>query len=403
MKWLLWLSAGLASAAPNFAPLVSQRLQTGKEAFEAGNYPSALNHFFSVIELAPENIEAKTYITRIAESWRGLESRAVMTRAERKQGLAQAHDYLDRKNRAMAALSSELEAVRRQLESSAMDSEALLRTSRSLSKFKEGETGDRILEEQSRRYIEILRQRLREAISRGESFHNQGDVLVARGFLWYYRDNLEKALVEWEKAQILNPGDPLLREQVEWVSRKKAMLEREQTMKEVLEQAREASAKGQSEQALLYWRTLVIMEPDNKDFQKRLVGAQDNVRRVQADKKIGKAYRFLRQGLLAEASSAFLEVLEVDPGNKESLDSLKDIQQSLNKRLERRAKDPAPPARPDRREPKLSEDHYTLGVVHFAKGELDKAMAAFALALEYDPANDRAKNALARIKAEASP
>jgi tetratricopeptide (TPR) repeat protein len=209
------------------------------------------------------------------------------------------------------------------------------------------------------------------------------------------------------------PGDKLLEEQILWVSKKKAILDRDQTMQEILNRATASFERGEYEQSLLDWRSLVILQPDNTDFQKKLVACQDKLRQSKTAKAMRLAQVSLQKGALTEASQHYLEVLEIDPGNKESLEQLKKIQDQLRSRMEDKntlsrtvtASKPANLAASPvtHSSPKLSDDQYTLGLIYYSQGDMPKARIAFESALNYDPANQKAKNALARLKAEVEP
>ncbi|MBI4056030.1 MAG: tetratricopeptide repeat protein [Elusimicrobia bacterium] len=404
----VWACGSVAMAVMS----VSQQLQAGKQNFEAGNYSRALDHFFEVLKFAPENIEAKIYITRIGESGRQLEQDARFTPEERKKALEEVALLLQKRKQKLSGLHHDLRQISRQLESANPDPQGLLKASLSLSRFKELEISDQILRNQSQAYIEVLQAQLRKAIQRGGVFQNPKDVLVARGFLWYYKDDYENALKEWRKALALSPGDSMLREQVEWVSKKKTLRERDQTIQELFKQASALYAKGQYDQSLLYWKSLVVMEPDNKEFQRSMMSAQEKVRKTKSDQKFRDAKRELERGRLTSASQLFLEVLEIDPTHPQALEELKQIQHQLNQKLasfnqskkrsgsslrEERAPMEITPS------PKLSEEQYTLGIIYYAQGDLEKARRALEDALQYDPANEKAKNALERIRAEILP
>ncbi|MBI4052355.1 MAG: tetratricopeptide repeat protein [Elusimicrobia bacterium] len=399
---LCWcVSLSMAQAAPNG---LSRHLQMGKDAFDAQRYSQALDHFLEVHRMAPENMEAKTYITRIGEAWRQIELQTVLNPEDRKKAFQDVYELLEKRKGKIADLSRDLEVVRRQLESGSADAQGLIKASRSLSRFKEMGLEDRVLEQQSQYYIQLLQEQLRRAVGRGGAFQNQKDILVARGFLWYYKNDLGNALKEWNKALVLSPEDSMLKEQILWVSRKKTLMERNRTVEELFSQARTQFGAQNYPQALLYLRSLVLLEPENKEFQKYMLEAQEKVRKTATQQKLKQAYGALRKKHLAEASQFFIEILEVDPTHRESLEKLKEIQQELYSRLSS-ARPQKQTASVSSRTPssKLSDEQYTLGLIYYSQGELEKARGALEVALQHNPSNEKATNALERIQAEVLP
>lgn len=405
---LIFLLALPAAAGAGDSVQASRYLQMGKDVFEKGQYSAALEYFLSTLEFSPENVEAKVYIARIGEQWRQQEEQASLTPDERRTALRMAHALLEARRKRFSEMSSELDEVRRQLDSKSSDPQGLLRASRSLTRLRDERLGDLIIAEQSRHYIKLLQERLKQVIVRGGGFQDPKDLHVARGFLWLYKEDLARALVEWRRALALAPEDAMLKEQIQWLSQKKTAQEREQTIGELLAQARAGAAKSDYKRALLHWRSLVAISPENEEFQRELFQTQERVRRLQTEERLVRARRAMRGGKQADTSLLFLEVLEVDPANREALDSLKTIQQELNRRLAGSRLSPASGTAASSsggevRSPKLAEEQYTLGVIYYAQGEYEKSEKALKKAIELDPANEKAKNALSRVRVEIAP
>ncbi|MBI4060686.1 MAG: tetratricopeptide repeat protein [Elusimicrobia bacterium] len=401
--------AGAPAVVRNNEPGILRHMQMGTEFFESGRYAQALDEFFWVLEVAPENVEAKTYMTRIGETWLQLESRASMPPRERALAMKEVALLLKKRKERLAAMELQLLDIRRQIEKGASNPQGLLQASRSLSVVRETEIGDRIMAEQSQRYLAMLQAELRKAISRDGTFQNPKDVLIVRGYLWYYRGNMENALREWQRAYAMAPEDALLREQIQWASKKKALLERSQTIAQLTERARDKTSRRQFEQAVLDWRSLVILDPQNDEYQRALIKVENELRKDKAARALAKAARAMANRRLTEASDHLIEVLNIDPTNREALDRLKTIQKQLFAKLSPRSV-PRPAGEsvlPARAEAVVSErqaeDQYTLGLIYYSQGELDKAKRAIEQARKADPGNDKFKNAFDRIQAELNP
>ncbi len=389
---------------------VARHLDLGKEEFQRGNYGGAFDAFVWVLERAPENIEAKTYLTRIGEAWQQRLNGADLSSEEREQALRDAVRLIAAKKKRLAELDAQLDEIKRALERGASDPEGLLHASRSLSRLQDAELGERILADQSQRYLATLQKELRSAISSNATFKNPKDIFLVRGYLWYYKGHLDAALREWERALALAPEDGMLREQIAWASKKKALLERGKTIQELLARAQEQIRRRNFEQAVLDWHSLVILEPQNDQYQKALADAEQQWRKAKADKKLAQGENNLLQGRITEASRQLLEAVEIDPTNTRALEQLKLIQNDLNQRVARSARPAPSPAAGERKTPealesskKVAEEQYTLGLIYYSQGELEKARKALLTARDYDPGNEKAKTALDRVLAELNP
>ncbi len=154
--------------------------------------------------------------------------------------------------------------------------------------------------------------------------------------------------------------------------------------------------------ALMQWRVLRIMDPDNRQWQEQVTQLEDIIdRQIAIHTKLGK--KALKRGKKTLATTEFLKALALDPRRQEPRRLLRDLDESttmavqiaklklLRQRLVRKEKKKE--ATVAQQQEKKTQDYYylELGIDHFKKGDMEDSLIELKKYLATNPADDKAR------------
>lgn len=206
------------------------------------------------------------------------------------------------------------------------------------------------------------------------------------------------------EALKIQPKDEHLRELWTSAKAKQVQQESEKRITQWINDSNAAIAAHRDEEALLILRGAL------KDYpgEERLVGLYEKTlervskrardRMTTAQRK--KAMAHQNAGRWVDAAQSWLALLKEDPLNMEARENLDLIRRRLEGTGGRIAVAPKT-LPPDVLQ--QSEKFYTLGLIRYAEGDLDKASAQFKSCLKINPGHDYARKALERVEEERRP
>src|SRR5205823_4950259 len=97
-----------------------------------------------------------------------------------------------------------------------------------------------------------------------------------------------------------------------------------------------------------------------------------------------KGVAFMEHEKYAEAAEAFHQVLALDRSNPPARSYLAVVEAEIQRR----------------HDPKTAQAHYEAGLIAYASGKLEEAVREWRIANRMDPQNEKAVNALTKVKKE---
>jgi hypothetical protein len=418
--------AGTASAgmtAPKFVLLVflspclalaASDISKGVAAFDQRRWAEAMEEFLEVLRDDPTNARAHAYVDLIA---RTLETeRLAALREERLEVLGQAS---------------------KQLEESRLDSssvlQAILDTTQAEQRAQEEKWRTRCEEARLQRDLghlpaanDLILQVLLENASFGEAQRELSEIqsqirqtldsgnapsIVERytleGFYAYGQADYASALTAWRKARaLLEQSDAAS----EAANRLEALRfgpyekiaqahvdedHRLAELKDLFDRGVALYQEHHSSQALEEFRKLAIRDPEYPQLGYYLVQAEaaaekertarlGEEKRREIEEGLQRGLAALEQEAYPQAEERFQKVLALDPSHPQALSYLAMVRAEMQRR----------------QDPKAAQLHYEAGLIAYASGKLDEARREWSVASRMNPQNEKALNALAKVKKE---
>jgi tetratricopeptide (TPR) repeat protein len=403
---VLWAFSFLGTAFAAGAPEVADLMQRGVAAYREDRLADSMTDFSEVLWLDPGNAAARNYLWNIADRiQRDREGRRISDE-ELADALRLAEERLSRRRLAAKETLEQLkEAYGRSRQP--QSPEQLLSSMEGVEKYIGADFDSSRDATRAETYFQEILKHLSSALARGD-FVTPKDQLNAQGFLAYYGGRWEDAAVHWEKAHQEDLSDALILKNLDNVRGIVAKQQKDEKIQDLIRQAGAYQRAGEYEQAVLLWRDVVKLDPDNPEAPQALASG---VEALQKERKKREVNRLFKQGLdlyraekRIDAAQVWLEALQIDPSQREIREWLKRVGEKLEKKevvfIEREPARASTPHEVTAVSKKNAETLYADGLRMYAQGDVEKALNLWRRSLQEDPSMSKAKKALEHAEAE---
>lgn len=391
---LLLIRCGGAEPPPDY-------FQEGQTAYARGDYRLAVDRLTEALIRGPGDKRAQRLLVAASQKMLEQEKADQLSLDELRRMVAEANTILEERQKELRRVLNELKIADR--ESRKLTPDETLRACRGVDLLLEVTLGDDPESERFRAYLHSVCSNLKTALDRGILMRPEDEQRVL-GYVAFCRSDWATAAASWEEALKSQPKDQHLRELWTAAKSKQVQLETDKKIAQWITEADAALAAHREEEALVLLRRALKECPG----EERLVAIyEDTLKRVEkrtrdrlttAHRK--KAIAHQNAGRWMDAAQSWLALLKEDPLNAEARENLDRIRHRLEGTGGRVGKTPfALP--PD--VIKQSEKAYTVGLIHYADGDLEKAVAQFKSCLKINPGHEYARKALERVEEEQSP
>lgn len=376
---------------------VRDYFEEGRTAYSRGDYPLAVDRLSEALARSPGDKRAQRLLVAAGQKIMGKQAMDQVSLDDLRLMVSEANKALDQRQKEIRRVLDELKIAQR--ESGKFTPEETLRACRGVDLLLEVTLGDDQESRQFRDYLHSVCANLKSALDRGILLRPEDEKRVF-GYVAFCRSDWEVAAQTWEQALKIHPSDPHLRELLDVAKINLAQQQIETKTVTLLSKAENALAANHDDEALDLLRKGIKEIPGEdrlmvlyEKTQER-VSKQARERGVASHRDRALAAQKKRQWLAAAQS--WLAVINVDPLNAEAKENL-DL---LSHRLEPVVKEASPPS------PEIikrSEEMYTLGLIRYAEGDLEKSSVQFKKCLKINPHHEYARKALERVEEERRP
>jgi tetratricopeptide (TPR) repeat protein len=375
--------------------------QEGQAAYTRGDYPLAVDRATEALIRGPGDKRSQRLLVAASQKIIEQEKANQMSLDDLRRMVSEANKVLDDRQKEIRRVMDELKIAER--ESGKLTPEETLRACRGVDLLLEVTLGEDPESKRFRAYLHSVCGNLKTALDRGILLRPEDERRVM-GYVAFCRSDWNTAVSSWGEALKIQPKDEHLRELWTSAKAKQVQQESEKRITQWINDSNAAIAAHRDEEALLILRGAL------KDYpgEERLVGLYEKTlervskrardRMTTAQRK--KAMAHQNAGRWVDAAQSWLALLKEDPLNMEARENLDLIRRRLEGTGGRIAVAPKT-LPPDVLQ--QSEKFYTLGLIRYAEGDLDKASAQFKSCLKINPGHDYARKALERVEEERRP
>jgi tetratricopeptide (TPR) repeat protein len=261
--------------------------------------------------------------------------------------------------------------------------------------------GDDPYSQKFRDYLHSVCANLEAALHSG-ILVNPADENRVLGYVAFCQTEWDEAVRAWEKALKLQPKDSHLEALLVEARGRKRKAERSALIDRAILEAETAIIEKRDAEALALLQTAMKEVPGESRLILLYEKTQERVSRNARETLVAyhreKAIKAQRAGLWIEAAQSWLALLREDPLDAEAREQIERIRSQVSQRLVSIVNKEEIPPSGDATE--ASEKLYTLGLLSYADGDLEKASEHFQACLKINPEHAYAQKALERVNEE---
>jgi len=231
-----------------------------------------------------------------------------------------------------------------------------------------------------------------KAIERARINREKAKARIKEGDYYFSLSNFPSALLEYEEALKLQPGNKEIKAKIDKTKSELAKLDIDSLSKRLYKEGKALFKAGEYKRAIMKWREALAANPKFIKAKLEIKKAEDKIRKIEEERLIEKVVKDRENNLLKiaaykfkikEYSSALFkieELLELSPNNKEAKELKQKIIKEMNiAKLEDK-----------RHKEELEDEHLSKGIELYKKGETDKALYHLAMVVALNPQKGKA-------------
>jgi tetratricopeptide (TPR) repeat protein len=362
-----------------------------------GRLSAALEGFLLFISESPDRAradQALRQIWNISNAVKQQEEKLRFSKEEWEESVRRAHVLVDKRREEAKRLMGELQLLAKGLNGDGDPLSSLRRSGLSSSAAIAPEAMSGWAESEAAQYMDSIRKSLQKVISSPTG--NPADLHEAKGYFWLFQGDWELAVKEWREALERRPRDEALKKKLEDIEARWLEQKNKDNADHEFDLALGDFQVGNYKRARERFDSALKLAPDNAEARRYLALAETALFKVKQQEKVQEfaleARRKEQAGKMLESIQAWVDVLTLDPDNREARRSLEKARRRLSASSDGPAVSPEPqrPAKEGDRPvseaaAQRAEETYSLGLIQYANGNLKEAKALFGKALALDP------------------
>lgn len=376
---------------------VRDYFEEGRAAYSRGDYPLAVDRLSEALARSPGDKRAQRLLVAAGQKITGKQALEQISLDDLRLMVSEANKVLDQRQKEIRRVLDELKIAQR--ESGKFTAEETVRACRGVDLLLDVTLGDDQESRQFRDYLHSVCANLKSALDRGILLRPEDEQRVF-GYVAFCRSDWAVAAQTWEQALKINPSDTHLHELLAVAKANLAQQQIETKTVALLSKAETALSAHHDDEALDLLRKGINEFPGEERLMALYEKTQERVSKQAQERGVAthreRALAAQKKGQWLAAAQSWLAVLNADPLNAEAKENL-DL---LKHRLDPVVGPPAPTSPEDL---KRSEELYTLGLIRYAEGDLEKSFVQFKKCLKINPHHEYARKALERVEEERKP
>lgn len=391
---LFFIVPGLADVSP------ADNFKEGQAAYDRGDYAVAVDRLTDALIRSPGDARAQRMLVLAGQKLMEREKMAPLSADELQKIIQSAQNVLDERQRSIFRALEELKVADRA--GRKMTPKETLRACRGVDLTLEVSLGDDPASRRFREYLHSVCSHLEASLHAGILL-DPADESRVLGYVAFCREDWAGAKEHWSQALKLKPKDSHLRDLYSEAEGRDRRVQAARRTEQKLAEINAAIAGNKNEEALSMLQAALKEFPGDERLIDLFEKTQTRLaRQARVDRmKTCRAKAILdqREGRWLESAQSWLAVLQEDPLDEEAHRQLDRIRVHLGGEGAHSAVEKAASVSNAEEAEKL----YTLGLVNYADGNLDGAVAQFRGCLKKNPAHAYARKALERVEEERHP
>jgi tetratricopeptide (TPR) repeat protein len=398
--WTALLATVVGAACVFGAEAGEDFFSNGLSAYERGDYPSAIDQLTEGLVRHPRDQRAQRLLAAAGQKLLDRDEAGKIPQEDLRRIIAQAEKVMETRRREIRRALGELKVAERA--SRRLAPQETLRACRGVDLVLDVTLGDDPDSRRFREYLHSVCSNLETALLSGVLV-NPADEQRVLGYVAFCRTDWKEAASSWEQALKLQPKDEHLRDLWREATERTRQAESLERVNAIVAEAETAIAQNRGDDGLSLLKKGLAEFPGNERMLAFYEKTQKDVARQLRDRLIlfhrSEAVKHQRAGKWIDAAQSWLAVLAEDPLDLEAKSQLERIRRQLSSKTGRgEASGPPSPDALDE-----SEKIYTVGLLHYADGDLDSAVDKFRACLKLNPGHGYARKALERVEEERKP
>lgn len=375
--------------------------ENGLALYRQADFPAAMDHFSRALLYRPHDRQIQYYVIQTGQKIVDQEMQEKqMPVAELRKIIETAETVLEQRRTEMRQTLEQLKLAY----AKSQREDSLLESCHGVDMLMDISLGDDPESSEMKQYLHSLCSNLKKSMDSGWAARSE-DIHRILGYIAFCQSLWPEAIKEWNQALALRPDDRHLKNILRRAedNHKKEQLGIE--LNRELAEGNGALKAGLNQKAAALAESVLKSDPANAPARLLLEKAQSKMQEKFRQELLLKNRRLALQHqgkeMWIEAAQNWLSVLEIDPLDSDARKNLAKIKDGLfNKLLNLTGPSAELSTDTAAVDEQKAKQYYTLGLVQYSQGNLEKAAQNFKNCLKINPRDLLARKALSRVETE---